>query len=487
MKRIRKNNYMVLMIAYFMAGILLLAQIYFSQLSNLISNSTYVDFLKIQIILVIVLNFVAFRTLKIPKHHPYFIFTALFCLFLISRILLDILGLCDISYSTHFMLYEFSEKTQSRTLHNLLLALYAFQFGCLIAFYLTNKRQKKIDYRAISKINWLKFGIIIIVIFCPLLLAEYYKTASFVRQHGYFALQRSELHVKSYYTYIIEQVAWVGIAVFLAGMPTKKLFTIIMIGFIVPLLFVKIFSGVRGLVMCASFVFAWYYVQVYKIRVSYRFLFIIVLPLTIAFLLYIQSYRISQSMQVTQLSPETFRGFFYSQGFTLNTLMFSVEHHLELVPDFGFKNLFANFYALIDKAFIRLAGQPELSLMEKLDKYGYSGYLLTYHVNPYIFTEGRTMGTSYVTEFFLLGMEKLQLIGGFIFGYLFINFINKLQYKNWGIGVIILLLPEIIYIPRYALFGFLINNSIKLILFFSFINLSKLLYIGKYGKAAKNK
>jgi len=478
---------MVLMIAYFIAGIILLAQIYSSQLFNLNSSSTYVNFLKIQIIFVIAIAFVAFRILKIPKHHPYFIFTALFFLFLISRVVLDILGLCDISYSTHFMLYEFSEKTQSRTLHNLLLALYAFQFGCLIAFYLTNKRQKAIDYRAISKTNWLKFGVIIIVVFCTLLLAEYYKTVGFIRQHGYYALQRSELHVKSYYTYIIEQVAWVGIAVFLAGMPTKKLFKIIMIGFIGPLLFVKIFSGVRGLVMCVSFVFAWYYVQVYRIRVSYRFLFILALPLMIVFLLYIQSYRVSQSMQINQLSPDTFRGFFYSQGFTINTLMFSVEHHLELVPDFGFKNLFATLYALIDKAIIRFAGQPELSLMEKLDKYGYSGYLLTYRVNPSMFAQGKTMGTSYVTEFFLLGMEKLQLIGGFIFGYLFITFINTLQYKNWGIGVIILLLPEIIYLPRYALFGFLTNNFIKLTVFFSFIALSQLLYIGKHRGAAKNK
>ena len=487
MKRTRTNNYTVLMTAYFIAGLLLLVQICSSQLFNLISNSTYIDFLKIQIVFVIAINFVAFRILKIPKHHPYFIFTALFVLFLISRIVLDILGLCDIGYSAHFMLYEFSEETQSRTLHNLLLALYAFQFGCLIAFYLTNKRQEKIDYRAISKTNWLKLGIIIIGVFCALLLVEYYKTADFVRQHGYFALQRSELHVKSYYTYIIEQVAWAGIAVFLAGMPTKKLFKIIMIGFIVPLLLVRIFSGVRGLVMCVSFVFAWYYVQVYKIRVSYRFLVIVALPLMIAFLLYIQSYRVSQSMQINQLSPAAFRGFFYSQGFTINTLMFSVEHHLTLVPDFGLKNLFADLYALIDKAFIRFTGQRELSLMEKLRKYGYSGYLLTYRVNPSMFVEGRTMGTSYVAEFFLLGMEKLQLIGGFIFGYLFITFINNLQYKNWGIGVIILLLPEIIYLPRYAVFGFLTNNLIKLIVFFSFISLSQLLYIGKHGGAAKNK
>jgi len=290
MKHIRKNNYRVLILLYFFAGILIFVQICSSHLFNLISNSIYVDFLKIQIILFFTVTFFAFRILKIPKHHPYFIFISLFALFLMSRVLLDVLGLRDISQSTHFISYTFSEETQSRTLHNLLLALYAFQFGCLIAFYLTNRRQEKIDYRAITKKNWLKFGIITIIIFCPLLLSEYYKTVSFVRQYGYLALQRSELHVKSYYAYIIEQITWTGVAVFLSGIPSKKLFRLVFVCFVVPLLFVKIFSGVRGLVMCTSFVFAWYYVQVYKIRVSYRFLFFVVLPLIVIFSLYIRDH-----------------------------------------------------------------------------------------------------------------------------------------------------------------------------------------------------
>lgn len=454
------SNLIIISTAYLIIGVVISIQlVIFFYLS--VENTFYQSILKGEVLLLFLLNLVSLKVLKVPPFHLFNIFLYLFFLFLLGRVFLDIVGYGDFGHTNIFSTYVQSDNVKNRALLNLIIALYSVQIGALIAFSINPMRQN-INVLQTKK-SWLAISGIVAIILFPFLSFYIIKKVLFVIQHGYFELQKGEAGVKGFSHFVLEQFIWTFLALFLASIPTKRGFYKILGFIILPLLLLQILTGVRGASMTMVLIVFWYYIYIYDVQISWkRVLFLLLFA--VFFLLAIQTYRVDNSNFSSIFNPVMLRSFLYSQGYTINTLMYSIEYESILVPNYSLKNLFSGIYELYDKASIRFQNMPELNFFEKTDKYAYSGFILSRQVNFTKFAEGQSMGTSYITELFLYGKEWAQLIGGLLFGFVFVSMTENLKKNHIGLAILILLMPNIIYLPRYAMFGFLANNIFKIIL-----------------------
>jgi len=278
--------------------------------------------------------------------------------------------------------------------------------------------------------------------------------------------------VKSYLNFIAENIIWTFIFVYFASFPKKRAFIYMFVLIVLPLLVLEIMTGIRGGVMTKLIIIIILYLFYYRIEIS---LWKIILSLVagVFSMVFIQFYRDGNSGFADLLNFHTIKGFLFSQGYTINTLFYAIEYKSILYEDFNITNMFSSLYELIHKGYIRLVGLPELSLVEKADKFGYSGFIITKEANINSIIGGHTMGSSYITELYLWGKLKAQVVFGALLGYSFIKYFNKYIFTNVGAFVFLLIGPNLLYIPRYALFAFISNNIVELIIFLIFIQIVK--------------
>jgi len=331
------SNLIIISTAYLIIGVVISIQlVIFFYLS--VENTFYQSILKGEVLLLFLLNLVSLKVLKVPPFHLFNIFLYLFFLFLLGRVFLDIVGYGDFGHTNIFSTYVQSDNVKNRALLNLIIALYSVQIGALIAFSINPMRQN-INVLQTKK-SWLAISGIVAIILFPFLSFYIIKKVLFVIQHGYFELQKGEAGVKGFSHFVLEQFIWTFLALFLASIPTKRGFYKILGFIILPLLLLQILTGVRGASMTMVLIVFWYYIYIYDVQISWkRVLFLLLFA--VFFLLAIQTYRVDNSNFSSIFNPVMLRSFLYSQGYTINTLMYSIEYESILVPNYSLKNLFS--------------------------------------------------------------------------------------------------------------------------------------------------
>lgn len=384
-------------------------------------------------------------------------------LFMMSRVFLDVLGVEDLGQIRNFIRYSVSTEVEWRATLNLIIAMISFSIGWL----LFARRQTRLPdnnpaERIISSEAALtRIGLILLVLCVPAVFMYFASVALFVAEQGYLSYHLGQGPTKSIVIFALEQLSWLALALFLAGVPTRKTFIAVLLLIVIPLLVGRMLSGARGfsMVMIVTLFWYWHYIYNKNVRI------LVWLPLSgllVFGLLYIGAYRGGSYLEYDDLLQ---LGLYFldGQGTSVTTLLASVEHIAEKpLADFGFSNIFAELFMQFDKLEYRITDSVQPSLESVAFDHGYSGYLVSHALRNDLLATGASLGTSYVTELFLVGREGAQFIGGVIFGYAFHKFFRAIHSHRLVFLGFLILLPQLLYLPRMSIFSIVSANFLPL-------------------------
>jgi hypothetical protein len=287
-----------------------------------------------------------------------------------------------------------------------------------------------------------------------------YQTILFIKTYGYLALHLGG--TVPYHTLfkIVIIIATVGYTIFIASNPRSKwsywIFTLI-------ITITLLADGKRGPGLTLFVIAFWYYFfsNDKKIKVL---LILIFTPLILLILILIGYLRfgISTYDNVTFNIAE----FIYSQGVSINVISYAIKFDATIVYNL-FDLIFSKIYQFFDIMYYKSIGiSPDLSLVTRAEKYKiYSSYI-SYIVNSPSYRNGFGIGGSYIAQLYSVGKEFIQLLGGIFLGYTY-SFISSWSYSKSQIkrGILLLIMPIIIYIPRDNMFDVLMDALLVVAIF----------------------
>lgn len=447
--------------------------LFFTSIGNTIDVETYVEILKISVVGVLGLNlFFSLKMHRLKLYHPYIIFLGTLSLFILSRILLDVLTpYVSFEYTVFLSNYKWSYSVQIRLLQNIIISLIALQIGASFAL---NKLRGIVgeENRIKPEMNWQRLGLLLFYVGLPFLMYQYLEMAMEIMSKGYLALHKGEIvYRNSFLTTLFSRFSLVGFFIYLAGIPKNKSLYFNLFIFIVFVLVPKLLQGMRGPVMCTLLILFWfvYYINNHPIKIRYLLLFIVSMILVNNFMTFFrlgEEYKRQDQMLVR---------FFYQQGVSLQVLGYSIEHEEELA-EYRFVNMFANTRVFIDDVIARFSGEKrDLTPKDIKEEYGYLGYWVTDIVNPDMFKQGFSNGGSYLAEYYLIGRELGQFIGSFFIGFFTIIFVERGRRNRFGLLLLFFFLPSWIFVPRDSTFDFITDNISNALFAFASILLMGLL------------
>ena len=431
--------------------------------SGAISELQHLEYMKIILVLESVLLAYIFTIVPEGILNPYNLFLFNFVLFLVSRAAIDLIGLGDFGEDATFSVASFSIATQLETLFQLITSLFGFLLGFLLAFRLDHRSMSYVSENATSLIirNQRLFFAISIGLFF-VVIAFKYEVLMFVMTEGYIALQSGEFGSKPFSVFLAEGFFWF-FSLSLLSISNSKGIKRGCLVFIMAILLVDLASGYRGKSMALILILLWFAEFRGAIKFSIPKLGIGIFTLIWVMIL-INEVRAGRDMFRfdSDLYILVFSIFFWVQGFSVHVISYSNAYINELSADFSVSNLFAIITMQLDKLGNALFGSKVMDLNYMLDNHGYSNYLLSNAVNSSNFNSGFTMGTSFIAEFNMIGGWVAVLIGTFILGFFFTLAYERFKRSAFGVALILIIYPELIYIPRNTFFLFLNNNLIEL-------------------------
>lgn len=462
----------------FTDALLLLLFIFHYLIINGFNSAPSLASYKFSVVLLYFYCLVSLKSLGIGNYRPEILFLYMFFLFLIAKIALDIFFLHgSFGQINYFADISISYQGQARALQNLFLAILGFHIGVVIFDYI-NTQNLSFNQRLNFQQQYYRFGLIFMVIFFPITVKYYYDTALFVFSSGYLAYHSGEHETKSIIVFIAEQFFWVGYAFVMASIPKKSTFISVTLIFVVSLLLVMLFVGKRGYVMTTLVMVVWYMHLIYNFRVP-KVVFFAAVGITIFLLSWIGSYRHGSVLEVTSLIGLIFQ-FLDGQGSSVNTLLYSVEYiEMPKFAEFSLKNLFADFFTLVDKLYRKLFGLDELTILERMEKFGYSGYIISNALPGDLLNSGASTGTSYLAEAFLLGREWMQFLLGIVVGFC-VSMLNVTVNSRQNFLLVCIIFAEVIYLPRMSFSSIVIVNFLAIIIFLLYILIKKLQHQKQY-------
>ena len=232
--------------------------------------------------------------------------------------------------------------------------------------------------------------------------------------------------------------------------------------FTILLIFVLLADGKRGPGITFLIVSLWYYL-LYK-RINFNLIRVlggaIILFLV---LIIIGTFRYKGGKEIESYS---ILDFIYKQGVSVQVVSYSIKYSDKI--DYSlFDLIFGKIYKISNVMIMKITGNnPDLSLFSRAHKYKIFSSYISSIVNPDLYIKGFGIGGSYIAQLFSVGKEFGQIIVGFLLGIGY-SFLDKLIYSRNRIviGIVLFLLPSIIYIARDNMFDFIIDSIISIVFF----------------------
>ena len=376
------------------------------------------------------------------------LFIGTFSFFLLSRIILTIIGSYDLSKTNFFTSYSFDALILGRLYCVLNLALTGFIVGVRSR---GNRSYKRLLARGPS-------GIVVyyafLLIGCVLCLYAAYLSIISILNSGYIAAFKEGSKVSELLLFITRVVAF--IATSLTLYLKKKRSHIFIIG-ICTLVFL-LSDGRRGPGLCYAIGLSFLYLKTFKVKI--RFWQLTVFSITILYLaIYVGNLRYASN----SASNLVLMDFFYGQGISIQNIGYAIKLNDSL--SYSIIDIFNPVAKFIYDSFTSLGllgsdfgGQSDIVESFKV----YSLYLSSI-VNPRLFGNGFGMGGCYLAELYSAG----GIIAIFMFNFLLSRFIGFFLKKSDNIVAFrITLLPfiaNVIYLPRNNIGSLLLEMLIYLI------------------------
>lgn len=393
---------------------------------------------------------------KLGPFNLYSIFLFTMLVFIYARIFLDALGLCEWEWANKWNDFYFPIETQFQILSLLILSLLCVNLGHSIISVDTHKLN--FSFPSSSKIE--QWAIFFFILAIPGITVKYLLELKVILSNGYLAIFDGTLANLSYpiWTMGAGTVFISSYAVFLASRPSKKKFIIISsIFFILNIL--NMLKGSRNKILVPFLFLLWYYYNFYRSKPTVPFYKIAFMTLIcIAFSQWMVVSRVNNS----EIDYTTIISlFFIEQGVSMLILGYMVYY----------KNLFINNSIPYILGPLFLTGTTTGQTFEALQQTHMLSYKLTYFLSPSAYYAGEGIGSSYLGEFYDLGIIGFVVMS-FILGYFIKNIDIYVKRSRIMLVLAYFIVQEVIYMPRNTFFPLLIEVLPCILIYFVIRTLS---------------
>jgi hypothetical protein len=398
------------------------------------------------------------------------LFASIFVFFLGNRVFFDILGIYSIEEFNNFSKTYVSIDCINRTILNLNIAIIGYALGYLVYALRcgdrSNKKNPLISYRYINKTH------IYIMIFAGFIFKLYnsYNLFLAILDQGYLAYFLGEIsHDRNFIEVIGDSFFEIGLFLLLNKdkKASKNTILILILDAILSMA-----TGQRAFGLLFLLLSLFYLAKIHAIQLRRKTI------IFLGFLFYVTSqlivfYREHRAIEINELLYG-FMDFFYSQGASIIVLESTIENIDQIEYSFA-DLLLGRIHQIIVELFEKIS--PDTDVLSSLvDRYKIFSSYISNMTNSTLYYQGLGIGGSYVAQFFAVGGEFLQFIGGVFVGYLTnvlyrILLSRKIFFRFISFHMLILF----IYIPRSNLFDFLTYKwSVYIIAFiyFTYINMN---------------
>ncbi|MAJ37337.1 MAG: hypothetical protein CMC19_05325 [Flavobacteriaceae bacterium] len=407
-------------------------------------------------ILVILFIFVLAKEInKQKRDHTLLLFLILCGIYIFGKVVLEIVfdygSLRKINF---FVDYTLSDQTEYRVLTS----LYIFLTAVIFSGHLPNLR---FSWR-LPTIKIIKNGNTVMLIITGLIFAYYISTRLlFVLNFGYNEYQNGGFGTKPILIFVCEQIFWLLIFQKLqkSNSHTKRR---ILLYLIISILTLDMLTGKRGTAAIQLVIVIYIMNNLGLIKIS--LLKSLILAIGFIFILdFIGEVRHSAQRGFESYSfKDAGLVFFDEQASSLNTLAYAVEYsETSAISSYNLRSFFADIFILWEKIYVKLGLSKATTLEEKAKKFGYSGYILTNEADPYLLSQGKSIGTSFITELWLLGREFLVFFGSIIL----CVFLRSVDIKRYDmLAVNLILVPDLVYLARMSFGSVIVLNVFAILL-----------------------
>ncbi|MFS1931117.1 O-antigen polysaccharide polymerase Wzy [Vibrio cyclitrophicus] len=381
-------------------------------------------------------------------YNAYGIFLSLFFVFILSRVLLDLIGYSDFGQTSFFSSYIFDNSIQIKMLWTIYISLVSLNIGFLL-----NKKLSKYYIGSYSEASQGEayFGKLLVYIgFLPTLLKSLY-LGYLVARYGYLTIfLNPDLFRLPLIVSFLSMLFPIGFFLcHIGGISDRRFMLFINVLFFISIIS-EVFIGKRGPVLTQLLVLLWFFTYHYGTRISIKklliYAFIMILGSQMAL-----NFRTSGNKE----TPNILLSFFHQQGVSVQLLGYAERYEVDKYNDFSVFDLFRPIYQNIDMFYHKISGvNYNFSPSERMERYNNYSMIIANSTDSSKFDSGFGLGGSYLTESkLLLGFFGLIIVN-IILGYI----LSRVEYlsgrSNYIYGIFFLILPDIIYLPRSYLFEF---------------------------------
>lgn len=440
-------------------------------LYNLIKNEYLTFVLELGILNAIIYSIYIFKQITSKYFNIFSLFILLFFVFLSGRPILHLIGYENIQYVEFYYNGILDLGIINRVLLNQIIAIHSYVIGVLI-YWIKNKsiETSKIiylnDFHILNNKKILYF-----VIAISLFMLGKYSIDIFnqIITKGYLSNFTGDIEVNRN---IIEWFLSSFIIIIIFYYLSNPYLGSLRFGIILLILYVilNLASGQRGPAMLLLIFSLFYLYLLKRIHISFFSLLLLFVFITVLST-YISVWRSDNTSLFSVNNLLMFPEFIWGRGISMHVLSMTIKFENNI--NYSFADLFGYIEFIIDYYINKFSDTPEKIGMYSLAvDYKIYGPYISNIVDSTLFDMGYGIGGSYIAQFYAIGKETAQFLGGLITGLIYSFLYSKLLSKKFEIRfVAFYMLSQFIYIPRDNFLDFL---TTEWIVFFSLLFLSYL-------------
>ena len=382
------------------------------------------------------------------------LFVAFFFLFLGTRFLFDFFSeKYDVCHFEFFLNRQVSLNVINRTLLNLMIALCGFNIGALCYRQYKNIKEDT-PISNIPSFNSLPNFWVYSLLAIGFVAKLYYSYQAFnaMLTYGYLSFFIEGFDINRNILMMFAETFY-EIAIFIIISRTKKIKKID-IFFIASYCIMSLATGQRGLAMLSVIFIIFYLIKLGKLKI--KLLHVVSLVILLFVISQITgNVRSGENIYLSDIF-NSFIDFFYGQAISITVLVATIDYDSQI--DFSFWDLFGHIRYLIEYYWSKFTLQtpPICDLTAQAEEYKWYGQYISSLTNQAMYYKGLGLGSSYIGQFYAVGKESVQFLGGIFVGYLAELFYYTLESNNalkrfYAFHA----LTIFIFIPRANLFEFI--------------------------------
>lgn len=399
-----------------------------------------VDVLKYELCIAYLL-ILAYSYRKYGAFNLYVLFLFTMFIFIYARVFLDLLGVKDIGEGEYMDPVYFSLDIQFELFSLLIISLLCIHLGH--SYRTPDDAQESFAYEHSPALEW--WSLFFFILSLPGTCYKYLLELKVILANGYLALFDGTLAAITYpiWTAGSGTVFISSYAVFLSSRPSKKKFLIVSAAFFF-LNFLNMLKGSRSKIFVPLLFLLWLYFTFYKDKPTIRFWKLALLGgLSIVFSQWMVVHRVGSDVIILS---EVLKLFLIQQGFSILVLGYMIYY----------KHIFVNQSLPYLFGPLMLWGMGSGQSFEVVQQTHLLSHKLTYFLNPNHYLNGSGVGSSFLGEFYDLGIVAFVILS-LLAGYLIAHVVSYVKQKRFFFVLAFFWVQAFIYMPRSSFFPLMVE------------------------------